>query len=353
MNAVSVGLIYLESVRPGSAAGHHLSGTTARIEADPSLSVTGTASSVAESVIARFASVHLRGLTLLGQADVLVVRFHPLLIALLVLARLRGKPYVLLVQGAPTDILASGGIRRRFGTVFQRMTKWSLTNASGIVAVNPLLAEHLNLEYRIRVDRVIPNGTPIVSGKRAVPRSLPDKYVVFAGAFAEWQGIDVLLDSLDHPEWPKNVHLVMAGSGARRPEVESRAVRGDLCYLGQLDPSELAFVLSDALASLSPKIPTEATVHGISPFKVMESITAGVPVICTDIPGQTELVRGGGVGLVIPPGSAEELARAVGDLAGDDDARLRMVENCYREAHKYAWESGSAELSQVVRAART
>jgi len=62
------------------------------------------------------------------------------------------------------------------------------------------------------------------------------------------------------------------------------------------------------------------------PMSVIEAMLSALPVVATDIRGPREQVVAGQTGLLVPPGSAAGLARAIGRLAADPALRARMGE---------------------------
>jgi glycosyltransferase involved in cell wall biosynthesis len=56
----------------------------------------------------------------------------------------------------------------------------------------------------------------------------------------------------------------------------------------------------------------------------MEAMSMEVPVVASRITGIPELIEDGANGLLVPPGSASELADALERLAGDPGLRRRL-----------------------------
>jgi glycosyltransferase involved in cell wall biosynthesis len=60
------------------------------------------------------------------------------------------------------------------------------------------------------------------------------------------------------------------------------------------------------------------------PISILEAMPAGLPVIASDVGGVSEEVLNGKTGLLVPPGSVEELSRALRRLLSDKVLRMMM-----------------------------
>lgn len=70
---------------------------------------------------------------------------------------------------------------------------------------------------------------------------------------------------------------------------------------------------------------------------VIEYMAAGLPVVATDVGGNSEAVGNGETGLIVPARDPVHLAEAIRILAGDKDMRLRMGRaGCNRAQERYA-----------------
>jgi glycosyltransferase involved in cell wall biosynthesis len=115
----------------------------------------------------------------------------------------------------------------------------------------------------------------------------------------------------------RRVHLVIAGDGPRRPEVEAAARRrpGLITYLGRLPSGEIGALLDevDVLA-----LPSKS--EGM-PMVILEAMARGVPCVATRVAGIPECAEG--CGLLLEERSADAVAAALARLA--DDAALRYA----------------------------
>jgi 2-deoxystreptamine N-acetyl-D-glucosaminyltransferase/2-deoxystreptamine glucosyltransferase len=61
------------------------------------------------------------------------------------------------------------------------------------------------------------------------------------------------------------------------------------------------------------------------PSAVLEAMMSGLPVVASATGGVPEVVRDGETGVLVPPGDAAALARALRDLAADRVRRDRLA----------------------------
>jgi glycosyltransferase involved in cell wall biosynthesis len=88
-------------------------------------------------------------------------------------------------------------------------------------------------------------------------------------------------------------------------------------FLGRRADVPAILAASDAL--VLPSLANECL-----PFAILEAMSAGLPVVGTDVAGIPEEIADGETGYVVPPGDADALAAAIGRLA-DDPARARAM----------------------------
>ena len=124
-----------------------------------------------------------------------------------------------------------------------------------------------------------------------------------------------------HPE----LHLVLAGDGSRRAEVEALAARelpaGASRVLGRLEPAELASWLGRAELYVSAARSDSTSVS------LLEAMASGAIPIVTDLDGNREWVRNGNGARLFAPGDAAALAGAIEEAlarpAWREEARAR------------------------------
>jgi glycosyltransferase involved in cell wall biosynthesis len=155
----------------------------------------------------------------------------------------------------------------------------------------------------------LPADTPLVF---VVSRLVPRK------------GLEQFLEAaaIDAPRHP-GAHWVMAGV-AEQPdyavELERLAARLGLGrrihFLGPRN--DVPALLADAAVAVLPSLS-----EGLSNV-LLESMASGAPTVATRVGGAPEVVEDGVNGLLVPPGDAAALARAVGRLLDDRALAVRV-----------------------------
>jgi glycosyltransferase involved in cell wall biosynthesis len=117
-----------------------------------------------------------------------------------------------------------------------------------------------------------------------------------------------------------DVILLVVGEGALRGELEELAgwlgLSGRVFFLGERAdvPSLLKLMDVFVLPSTSEGLPNA----------IMEAMAAGVPVVATRVGGVPELVADGVTGRLVESQDEEGMARVIGELLDDADARERL-----------------------------
>jgi glycosyltransferase involved in cell wall biosynthesis len=285
--------------------------------------------------------------------DLLYVRGHNMAFPAALLGRLTGKPIIHEVNGPHLDITVTYPWTRHVHSLLNWLQRTQYRWARALVPVTPQLQQWLRSEGCANTIEVIPNGANLALFNPARERraGLPERYMVFFGGFARWQGIPTMIEAVNDPGWPPEVSLVIVGDGQMASEVRDAAARHTrLCYLGRLPYAEVGAVVAGALAGLVPKTREDDSDRtGLFPIKLFEILACGVPAIVSDYPGQADLVRAAQCGLVIAPGDARALAGAVTALARDADARRAMGARGHALiVAEHSWDRRAAQTADLV-----
>jgi glycosyltransferase involved in cell wall biosynthesis len=300
-----------------------------------------------------YLAVQLRLGVRLPSYDVLYIRGH-FAEGLAVLAAWALRvPQVHEVNGPLEDMYVMYPWTRNLGGCFRALSRIQHRMASAIITVTPQMAAWCAKACGNRRVHVVPNGANVElfhPGARS-PEAPSGSYAIFFGAFSPWQGIDTMLEAVRSPEWPAGTRLVLAGEGAERAKVEAAAAAGDrVLYLGVKGYRDLPGIVAPAAVGICAK--HDGGSHdgiGWSPLKLYEMMATGIPVVVTDLPGQCEVVESARAGLVIRPGDAAALARAVARLVRDPARSRAMGRRGHeRVVQQHSWDHRGQETLDIL-----
>ncbi len=180
---------------------------------------------------------------------------------------------------------------------------------------------------------VLGNGIDL----RPVMRPLPTTPTIgYAGRLAPEKGVEVLIDAFAKlVTTTPDAELVIAGTGPSEQAVRERAAPlGDrVRFLGHIDRHALESAFASLWVQAVPSLWDE-------PFGnvTTEAMARGTAVVASDMGGQSDLVRDGETGYLVPPGDVDELSDRLGSIV-DDRAVAERLGDAGRvvASDEYAW----------------
>jgi glycosyltransferase involved in cell wall biosynthesis len=162
------------------------------------------------------------------------------------------------------------------------------------------------IEFGLPPDRILikPN---FVKAEQAAPlEDAPRSDFLFVGRIAAEKGLDTLIAAWRQVAQPAiKLRIVGDGPDAQRLRT-STANEASIEWLGHRPQSEISQLMRASLALVVPSVWYE--MFGLV---AIEAFAAGTPVIASDIGSLSEIVERDRAGLLVPPGDADELARAI------------------------------------------
>ncbi len=198
-----------------------------------------------------------------------------------------------------------------------------------------------------RITRIFP-GTSL-EFQSAAPRRSYDRTcnkLIFSGTWIERKGIGQLIEAFSvladrHP----GLQLGILGAGAPAESVLAdfpAPLRSRIVVFPPLSHPQCAEVLLDYDLFLLPSF-FEGT-----PLALIEAMCTGIPVITTATCGMKDVVQDGKNGLLVAPGSSEQIVRSVEVVMKDSGMRETLGRQAARDASaNYTWKAAA----EVVNAA--
>ena len=209
----------------------------------------------------------------------------------------------------------------------------------GRIAVSPA-ARHFISRYFPGEYKIVPNGVEPGRYQRAVPMAryrdgIPN--ILFVGRMEPRKGLIYLLRAfrkLQRDGVRARLLLVGTGPGEReaRRYVLTRQL-DDVEFLGRVSEAQKAQLFKTADIYVSPATGRES--FGIV---LLEAMSAGAPIICSDIHGYRGVVRRERDGILVEPGNADALAASIRRLIDDPALRAQLSRAGEERAQLFTWE---------------
>jgi len=232
------------------------------------------------------------------------------------------------MTGIPSVITLHGGSHYREKRLRRFLLRRAARRSAGFIAVSAETARQLTHDLSLQPGevQVIPNGTPMTSGKadrgrRILGSDSEEVTVLGVGRLDQVKGFDVLSQAarLLHRTGVQT-RVVVAGEGAERQALEGMNQEGShgehLSFLGMRD--DIPDLMAGADIFVMP-----SRSEGL-PMALIEAMAAGLPVVASSVGGIPEVVEHGVHGLLVDPEDPVALAEAISLLSGDPNLRVRM-----------------------------
>jgi colanic acid biosynthesis glycosyl transferase WcaI len=274
------------------------------------------------------------------RADLLFVEAQPITLAVPALMNrvIRGTPYVyntpdLQVEYADEDQWL--GIRLLIG-VARTLEGFLMKQALSVTTVTHAFMDHFHRERGLPRERLtfLPNGADInllrplpPDAALAARLGLADRKVfTFAGTFAPYQGLQVIIDAATRLRHRRDLVFLMVGDGPVRRELMEEAARRQLTnvvFEPTVPMATMPALMSITWAALvvlrKLQIATKMRLA-----KAVPPLACGVPLVFAGWGETAAMVERERVGLVVEPENAEALAGAIESIADDPEARQAM-----------------------------
>jgi len=257
-------------------------------------------------------------------------------------ARLRRMKYAVHFH---MEVDASGPLGRLLPFYKKYFFAPVLRGAAAVITLTDAQAVFLGERYGVAAERVhvVPNGVApefFLPPRDVVDRPGPMR-LLYVGRLGAQKNVARLLDAMALTKQPVTLRIV--GDGALRAQLTAQAgalglLDGKVEFTGRLEGADLveAYAAADAFVLPSDR-------EGMA-LVAIEAMAAGLPVLATAVPGNTELLDG--VGLLVPP-TPRGLAEGIDRLAADPPLRRTVAEHCRDRAAAHSWESVVAAVENV------
>jgi glycosyltransferase involved in cell wall biosynthesis len=269
------------------------------------------------------------------------------------ISRITGKPHIAIEHSGALHMLA----RMRGG---QRLTRFIAGGSHRVVTVSDDLRNKLISlcpEAAGKVE-VIPMGVGATltgsaqSQEPAAMRARGDarqaRRVLFIGRLSEIKGVDVLIRAM---EGIKNAHLLIAGDGEQRRELEALAGRLSIRarFFGQVGAARRDELLSTCDVVVIPSLVMPCGRTEGMPVVCFEAMAAGRPVLASRVGGLAEIISDGENGLLFDAGDHHSLREKLRLIIDDASLRGRLSRMGAEAAKGYQWSRIGERFCRIIK----
>lgn len=147
-----------------------------------------------------------------------------------------------------------------------------------------------------------------------------------------------------HKEIP-DAKLLLLGQGELMSEyqvdVKRKGMQEYVTFLGYRSDVNKICALSDVLVSASYQ-------EGL-PMNMIEAMAVGIPVVCSDIRGQRDLIKDRKNGYLFQLGDSEQYCTRLVELYNNQELREAIKENNLRDVKKYSIDNAIGAMEKIYR----
>lgn len=171
--------------------------------------------------------------------------------------------------------------------------------------------------------------------------------LLFVGRLHNVKGLPHLLEAFRRVEESHlEVRLTIVGKGPMEKDLKEKAealsIDDSIEFLGEIDHDELPNYYRCADIFVLPSLS-----EGLSNV-IMEAMACGLPVVATDVGGNSELIESEKGGFLVDPGDSEELTRSLIDLIEHPEFRKEMGDFNRDLIKKYSQEKVLRKRTRIL-----
>lgn len=252
-----------------------------------------------------------------------------------------GIPYIVRPHGS--DILPGRRVCRH--KVLRERVRQSLLGAAAVIAQGQFMRDAI-LEFGVQPDRihVINNGVDIQAFAPLCNEGIANPYILGIGNLIQRKGLDLLLKAYASLQ-PAEVELVIAGDGPERQALEKLAaelgIAGRVTFPGNVQGEQKRRVYRNASLLV---IPSRS-----EPFAnvILEGMAAGLPIVASNVGGNTELIEHEANGLLFETENVDSLAATLHRMLNDQQLQARMRSATPEIVARFDWSKVSLQYSDL------
>lgn len=289
-----------------------------------------------------------------SRRKVLYVRQEPFMFAPQLVAKVLKVTLIVETNGMIEDEVLNNKdlpLREIFRKIklFYFVEKTAYSSAAKIITVTPGLKRYLVDKYNLDPTKVVvvENGVNVDELRPMAPKNQPRHILGFVGGLEKYQGINYMIEAFSTvTKRLPDAQLHIYGSGPEKQnlvsQVEGLKLEKNVKFKGVVKHESVSKTVSTFSTCIAYYTNERSGMN--SPFKVLEYLSCGKPVLLSNLPGFKEVF--GDVVELVKPQNSEELAREV------EKSLLRADQNSDKRRKfiikRYSWTRVCKDIDQTI-----
>lgn len=244
--------------------------------------------------------------------------------------------------------------RRRWAAIERTL----IGRADHVMTVSDSIARELTRRYGIArpsillnvPDEAQPNDTPRdLRAELEVPPA--STLVLHLGYLQPYRGLEQVIAAM--ARCPQAV-LVLMGDGdasyvsSLRELVDEMGVGSRAHFLPLVPPDQVVVNARSADLGVTMTQPASLSYRAVLPNKLFQYLAAGLPVLASEFPELTQIVRGHDVGVTCDPSDPQAIAAAIREVTRDPARYAELRRNALACSETFNWATESSKLLRIV-----
>lgn len=248
-------------------------------------------------------------------------------------SKLKGIPMVCTIHGLSKFPNAKETFRTKLQTLaLSSIIKKIKKHGGSVIGVSQQTAAYYETLSKRKIETIY-NGTPTITLRKALEKN--SITIAHIGDISTAKGWDCTLKAFaEAKRLLPNINLRFVSAG-RLCDINLQTIKNlqnelsisekDFEFLGFVNSPENIYLDADLLILASDS-------EGL-PMSILEAQSFGIPVLCTDVGGCSEIIKDGYNGFIVKK-DPNEIARRICDIVKDKDLREKMRNNAVKTHQK-------------------
>ena len=297
------------------------------------------------------------------QPNAVYVRTCFLVFLMRLICRLAGVPLIMEVDAIVDKEAEMRGQQKILVRMLKVLGKLNYRFVDAIVCVTKGLREEIIRQGANRETTVVIHNAPRTDVMQPIDRHqarrqlelAEDGYIVgFAGSFALWQGLDLLVQAAKEvvENSPQPVRFILVGEGQCRDQleemVEGLGLKRFFSFLTPVPYQQVAVFNSACDVMVIPIYDPRKLRYGLSPLKFWDAVSVGVPVLVPEGSQLEDVLQRLGLPGVFRTGDKKHLAETILGVLAQTEHHLSRRKDVHRiVAEQYSWSRVAERLLQL------